>query len=57
MSEQQADIRDLVSGKVMCMVSRNGSLFAEATGWHVVLQEINDCRHRRGGEEMSETFS
>lgn len=40
MREQQSDIRDLVSGKVMCMVGG-------ATGWHVVLQEVNDCRHRR----------
>lgn len=44
MREQQSDIRDLVSGKVMCMVGT--SLIGGATGWHVVLQEVNDCRQR-----------
>lgn len=58
MREQQSDIRDLVSGKVMCMVGTNESLIGGATGWHVVLQEVNDCRHRRWrGNVWSETFS
>lgn len=47
MREQQSDIRDLVSEKVKCIVGTNGSLIGEATGWHVVLQQVNDCGHRR----------